>query len=81
MAGGRPVRDVAVVMPTDATVVLERLADDGFLGGIAATSLVEEGDGAVDASVLDRTIVMAATERRTAAEVAAFAEALNKAVR
>ena len=81
VAGGRPVRDVAVVMPTDATVVLERLADDGFLGGIAATSLVEEGDGAVDASVLDRTIVMAATERRTAAEVAAFAEALNKAVR
>ncbi len=78
---GVPVaRDVAVTTPLDASVVLDRLADEGFLGGLALSSLTDEGDGSVDASVRDRTILMSATERRTRTEIDALAAALTKVV-
>jgi glycine dehydrogenase subunit 1 len=81
LLGSVPVaRDVAVVVPLDATVVLDRLADDGFLGGLALGSLTEEGDGSVDPALRERTILMAATERRTRVEVDAFSTSLAKAV-
>jgi glycine dehydrogenase subunit 1 len=73
-------RDVAVVVPGDAEVVLDRLADEGFLGGLALGALTEEGDPSVDPSLRGRSILMAATERRTRIEIDAFATALAKAV-
>jgi glycine dehydrogenase subunit 1 len=74
-------RDVAVVVPGDAARVLDRLAAEGFLGGLAAASLTVEGDLSIDPALRERTILMSATERRTAAEIDSFAAALDKAVR
>jgi glycine dehydrogenase subunit 1 len=74
-------RDVAITTPIDAATVLERLADDGFLGGLAVASLASEGDGSIDPSLRERTIVMSATEKRTKAEVDALALALGSAIR
>jgi glycine dehydrogenase subunit 1 len=73
-------RDVAITVPGDASVVLDRLADEGFLGGLALQSLAEEGDLSVDPARRAQTILMAATERRTRHEVDSFASALAKAV-
>ncbi|MEI8049979.1 MAG: aminomethyl-transferring glycine dehydrogenase subunit GcvPA [Actinomycetes bacterium] len=74
-------RDVAITTPIAAATVLERLADDGFLGGLAVASLASEGDGSIDPSLRERTIVMSATEKRTKAEVDALALALGSAIR
>ena len=74
------VRDVAVTTPIPAAMVLERLADEGFLGGLALDSLTQEGDASIDASHRSSTILMSATERRTKGEIDAFAAALTKAV-
>jgi glycine dehydrogenase subunit 1 len=67
-------REFALRTPVDAATVLARLADEGFLGGVAAASL--SGDDA-----LSNTVVVAVTERRTRAEIDAFATAFAKAAR
>ena len=74
-------REVAVVTPAPAAVVLERLAEQGFLGGLSVGALTEEGDGSVDPTRREHTILMTATERRTLDEVDAFVAALEKAAR
>jgi glycine dehydrogenase subunit 1 len=62
-------REFAVQLPVDATTVVDRLADEGFLAGIPLTE--EYGGG----------LLVAATERRTRAEIDAYASAFEKAVR
>ena len=66
------VREFAVRTPVATEVLLERLADDGFLGGVALGDAYPGGDHAV---------LIAVTERRTRDEVdryvAAFAGALR----
>jgi len=74
-------REFAVETPAPADVVLARLADEGFLGGIAAASLTGAGDLSVRADARERTIVIALTERRTRAEIDALVTAFDKAVR
>jgi len=74
-------RDVAVVTPAPAAVVLDRLAEEGFLGGLALDSLTDEGDGSIAPDARAHTILMSATERRTLAEVESFAAAFEKAAR
>ena len=74
-------REVAVVTPAPAAVVIERLAEAGFLGGLALDSLTEDGDGSVDPARREHTILMTATERRTLDEVEGFVAALEKAAR
>jgi glycine dehydrogenase subunit 1 len=74
-------RDVGIVTPIAADVVLDRLADEGFLGGLALSSLAPEGDGSVAPELRERTILMAATEKRTAAEIEALVTAMTKAVK
>jgi glycine dehydrogenase subunit 1 len=66
----RPVlREFAVRTPVPADVVVDRMADEGFLAGVALGE--EYGDG----------LLVAVTERRTREEIDAYAAALEKVVR
>lgn len=68
---GRPVlREFAVRTPVPPDLVVDRMADEGFLAGVA---LGEEYDGG--------GLLVAVTERRTRAEIDAYAAALEKVVR
>ncbi|HUY40379.1 MAG TPA: aminomethyl-transferring glycine dehydrogenase subunit GcvPA [Candidatus Dormibacteraeota bacterium] len=76
------VREFAVLTPTPARTVVRRLAEDGFLAGLALADLVGEGgDGSVGPEQAEHGLLVAVTERRTAAEIDAFVAALDKAVR
>ena len=59
---------------------VERLADEGFLAGLALDALDPEGDGVVSPDDAGR-LVVAVTERRTRTEIDAFVAAFDKAVR
>jgi glycine dehydrogenase subunit 1 len=76
------VREFAVRTPRPARQVIERLAEEGFLAGVALDGLVgEEGDGSVPATQAEYGLLVAVTERRTRAEIDAYVAALDKAVR
>jgi glycine dehydrogenase subunit 1 len=62
-------REFAVQTPVAPEVLIERLAEEGFLAGVPLEP--EYGQG----------LLVAATERRTAAEIEAYASAFEKAVR
>ncbi len=64
-------REFAVRLPRPADVVIERMADAGFLAGISLDGAVADGG---------HGLLIAATERRTAAQIDAYAAALAKAV-
>ena len=64
-------REFAIRLPIEASTVIERMADAGFLAGISL-------EGAVDGG--DQGLLIAATERRTATQIDAYADALAKAV-
>ncbi len=64
-------REFAVRLKVPAAVVIERLADAGFLGGI---SLNDDYPGG------EHGLLIAVTERRTRDEIDAFVTALGKAV-
>lgn len=67
-------REFAVQTPVPPERLIERLAEDGFLAGVAVR------DGYLD-TAYDGTLLVAATERRTRAEIDGFAAAMEKAVR
>ncbi len=76
------VREFAVRLPIPGRVAIERLADEGYLGGLALADLVgDEGDGSVDADDAVHGLLVAVTERRTRAEVEGFVRTLDKVVR
>jgi glycine dehydrogenase subunit 1 len=83
LTGTAPVlREFSVRLPLAADVVLERLADEGYLGGLALSSLLEgDGDPSLDGADASRGLLVAVTERRTRAEIDGFVAALDKAVR
>ena len=60
-------------LPVEADVLVERLADDGFLAGISLDSAYTEGRG--------DGLLVAVTERRTRAEIDSFADSFAKALR
>jgi glycine dehydrogenase subunit 1 len=64
--------EFALRTPAPAAVVLERLAEAGFLGGLELTS---------DYPELGEAILITVTEARTRADIDAFAAAFSKAVR
>jgi glycine dehydrogenase subunit 1 len=64
-------REFAVTTPVPADVLVERIADAGFLAGVA---LGEEFDEA------GRSLLIAVTERRTRDEIDAYVDAFAKAV-
>ena len=70
------VREFAVRLSTPAAVVVERMADHGFLAGIVLGD--EAGGGALDEG---EGLLVAATERRTRSEIDAFADAMAKVLR
>jgi glycine dehydrogenase subunit 1 len=75
-------REFAVRLPITGRVAIERLADEGYLGGLALADLVgDEGDGSVDAHDAGHGLLVAVTERRTRAEVEGFVRTLDKVVR
>jgi glycine dehydrogenase subunit 1 len=64
-------REFAVRLPIEAGIVIERMADAGFLAGISLDGAVESGE---------HGLLIAATERRTVEEIDGYAAALAKAV-
>jgi glycine dehydrogenase subunit 1 len=68
-AAGPVLREFAVRLPVPADEVVERMAEEGFLAGVP---LGEEYGGG---------LLVAVTERRTRAEIDAYAAALEKVVR
>jgi glycine dehydrogenase subunit 1 len=75
-------REFAVRLPIPGRVAIERLADEGYLGGLALADLVgDEGDRSVDASDAVHGLLVAVTERRTRAEVEGLVRTLDKVVR
>jgi len=67
-------REFAVRAPVGGELLVERLAEEGFLAGVPL------GPG-LEASGCDGGLLVAVTERRTREEVDAFAAAFEKAVR
>jgi glycine dehydrogenase subunit 1 len=65
------VREFAVRLPIDATTVVDRMVDSGFLAGIPLGSAYGQDDA----------LLVALTERRTRSEIDAFVAAMDKAVR
>lgn len=72
-------REFTVVTAAPADVVLRRLADEGFLGGLSVAALAGDHDVSVDDPT--RSIVVAVTEKRTKKEIDAFVTAFAKAVK
>jgi glycine dehydrogenase subunit 1 len=76
------VREFAVRTPIPGRLAIERLADEGYLGGLALADLVGDGgDGSVSADDAEHGLLVAVTERRTRAEVEGFVRTLDKVVR
>jgi glycine dehydrogenase subunit 1 len=67
------VREFAVRLPIDAAMAVERLADEGYLAGVALDDSYAGGgsDG----------LLVAVTERRTRAEIEGFVATFEKAMR
>jgi glycine dehydrogenase subunit 1 len=83
LTGSTPtLREFALALPARADLVLERLAEEGFLGGIALDQLVgAEGDGSVPAGDAARGLLVSVTERRSRGEIDRFVAAFDKALR
>jgi glycine dehydrogenase subunit 1 len=83
LTGDTPVvREFAVRTAAPARQVVARMAEEGFLAGVALADLVgEEGDGSLSADEATHGLLVAVTERRTRAEMEAYAAAFEKAVR
>jgi glycine dehydrogenase subunit 1 len=70
LAGVATLREFALRLPVEPVTVIDRMAEEGFLAGIA-----------LDEEYGERGLLVAATERRTRAEIDAYAAALEKVVR
>jgi glycine dehydrogenase subunit 1 len=68
LVGAPVLREFALRLPAPADVVVERMADEGFLAGIAVEVGGREG------------LLVAVTEKRTRAEMDAYVAALEKVV-
>jgi glycine dehydrogenase subunit 1 len=76
------VREFAVRTPIPGRLAIERLADEGYLGGLALADLVgDDGDGSVSGDDARHGLLVAVTERRTRSEVEGFVRTLDKVVR
>ena len=69
LAGAATLREFSVRTPVAAGVLVDRMADEGFLAGVALGD--EYGGG----------LLVAVTEKRTKAEIDAYVSALEKVVR
>jgi glycine dehydrogenase subunit 1 len=80
-------REFAVRTPLPGPVVVARLADEGYLGGLALEALIggdsagHGGEVSVTAADAEHGLLVAVTERRTRAEVEGFVRTLDKVLR
>ena len=74
-------RDAGIVLPISSNVAIERLAEEGFLAGVSVAALTSGGDASIDSQVVDNTLLVAATEKRTRVEIDALVTAVGKVVR
>jgi glycine dehydrogenase subunit 1 len=83
LTGSTPVvRELALRTAVPARTVVERMADEGFLAGVALSDLVgDDGDASADPAAAAHGLLVAVTERRTRAEIDGYVAALDKAVR
>ncbi len=83
LTGDTPVvRELALRTPLPAATVIDRMAAEGYLAGVALDALTgPAGDGSVSAEDAVHGLLVAVTERRTRAELDGYAAALDKAVR
>jgi glycine dehydrogenase subunit 1 len=83
LTGATPtLREFAVRTPIPGRLAIERLADEGYLGGLSLADLVgDDGDGSVAGDDAVHGLLIAVTERRTRAEVEGFVRTLDKVVR
>ena len=70
LAPAPTLREFALALPVAPETVIDRLAEEGFLAGVALPEARHHGPG----------LAVAVTERRTRAEIDAFAAAFEKAV-
>jgi glycine dehydrogenase subunit 1 len=83
LTGATPtLREFAVRTPIPGRLAIERLVDEGYLGGLSLADLVgDDGDGSVAGDDAVHGLLIAVTERRTRAEVEGFVRTLDKVVR
>jgi len=75
-------REFAIRTPIPGRVAIERLADEGYLAGLALADLIgDDGDGSVAGDDAVHGLLVAVTERRTRSEVEGFVRTLDKVVR
>jgi glycine dehydrogenase subunit 1 len=74
LADAPVLREFALRLPVDTDVVVERMADEGFLAGVP---LSDE----FDAKGRGGGLLVAVTERRTRAQIDAYVAALDKVIR
>ncbi|HUY87016.1 MAG TPA: aminomethyl-transferring glycine dehydrogenase subunit GcvPA [Acidimicrobiales bacterium] len=67
-------REFALRAPVPATVLIDRLSEDGFLGGIALGPELDE-------SGCEGGLLISVTEKRTASQIDGFADVFAKAIR
>jgi glycine dehydrogenase subunit 1 len=75
LVGAPVLREFAVRLPRHPATVVERLVDDGFLAGVPVG--LADGVATDDLDACD-SLLVAATERRTRAQIDAYAAALEK---
>ncbi|HLW44821.1 MAG TPA: hypothetical protein VKR78_01295, partial [Acidimicrobiales bacterium] len=82
LTGDAPVvREFALRTAVPARTVIDRMAAEGFLAGVALNDLTGDGgDGSVGGADAEHGLLVAVTERRTKAEIDGYVAALDKAV-
>lgn len=80
LAEGPVLREFAVTLPVDPSVVVDRMAEEGFLAGVPV-GLRDGVTVGADEAAGERGLLVAVTERRTRTEIDAYAAALEKVVR
>jgi glycine dehydrogenase subunit 1 len=78
MVGAPTLREFSVRLPADPVAVVDRMAEEGFLAGVPVG--VEGGVVRAPGEGGGRGLLVAATERRTRAEIEAYAAALEKVI-
>ncbi len=83
LSGATPtLREFALHLRLPAELAIERLAEEGYLGGVALDALVGEGgDGSLGADAARHGLLVAVTERRTRDEIDGLVAALDKVLR
>ncbi len=82
--GGPVFREFAIRLPRPAAEVIDALVPEGFLAGVAAGRFAGMFDGSkteggdAESAALDDVLLVAVTEKRTRAELDAFADALGR---